>query len=80
MKPDTSRFLTEGVQWFLVDVQRTLGLSQDEIAKETNMTQPRLSQLETGKAEPTKSERVALLKFLLRKTAMREKEILEFSN
>lgn len=63
-------------QWFLSDLRSELGLTQEDVAKSSGLTQIRISQLERGTDEPTTKEREQIVQALVKCAAVRGLEIL----
>jgi predicted XRE-type DNA-binding protein len=80
MKLNTQKPVEPHNQWFLYDIHRTLDLTQNNIAEALGVRQSRVSDLIHKSAIPTKAERIAMLKVILKRAAQRKDEIEEFSS
>jgi predicted transcriptional regulator len=67
-----------GEQWFLREIRDELGIPQKQLARAAKVSQVRISNLETGKELPTRSEIDAIVKCIAARAAGRafEKAIL----
>jgi len=76
IKLDTSKVLEEKpnlkIQWFLFDLQRTIDLSQETIAKELKISRSSFSLLERGEKQPTKTQREKLVNLFIREISSRQ--------
>ncbi len=63
-------------QWFLQDLRKELGVTQDALAKETDLTQFRVSEFERGVDRPTWQERQTIVDAMVRRAAARGFQIL----
>lgn len=64
-------------QWFLYDITQTLDIKHYEIAEAAGVSTTRVSDLFDKGEKPTKAEREAFLKCILKKAAHRKDEIIE---
>lgn len=66
----------ENEQWFFRDLRLELRLNQDDVAKESNLTQVQISAFERGAEKPTREERRAIVDTMVKRAAVRGLEIL----